>query len=371
MKNNTFPKPTGEYSVGFFDGSFERKGDRQIGYRCFYPAVSAQNTSFYIDNSDFEIIEQKFKGTPFVELYREMLSIKTNSAENAKAAKGVFYPIIYTGGYNNVAWDNLYVIEELVSKGYIVFALSRKDESLCTDINGIKTGKNPEKTKLLEGELLKYMLEAEEYNRENPDPDFVYKWSVEGMQKYVRQCKYAADLSIEWAEDIIFMMDIACKLNDDKENILYGKIHTDKYAAFGNSFGGTCSFDAAMLDKRIAGVLNMDGFMFGGRLLDNKLETKGLVICKSHNHFRASYSDHNTNISDVVINRGINEYMCDFCITSADTFEKFYKNIIPAKLQADIKKDVISGFMDYAFYDKESDYLNKLKEKYKDEISVF
>ncbi len=369
-----FPLPTGKYKVGFYDDylTYEHNNEkRMIGYRCFYPAINVTGDPVnYINEEIFEKIKESLGNAPFVNIYKEYVNISTNCYQNVTMAEGCFKAVIYTPGYNNVQWDNLSVIEELVSNGYVVFDIARAKDALFTKIGETLIARDTSVSGPMSNELVKYMIEDEEYSPTNPN--FVYEWSLKGMQSYVRKCIIATQKSELWIKDLVKLMDEIENKSKDNCSIIYNKIDCSGFGAFGNSLGGATSLAAALEDKRIKASMNMDGWVFGGKLLDNKLESPALVFNKSQKHFEANYGIHNNNIINIIFKRTQNEYMSDMCLTNEDEIKNIYvgKEIIDGYLMAQIKADFIRTLFNIYLKKDTSQSLKDIANKYQDEVSI-
>jgi dienelactone hydrolase len=65
------------------------------------------------------------------------------------------------------------------------------------------------------------------------------------------------------ARDDSFVLDALARLNGDAASPWYRALDFSRVGAFGHSFGGGASVQAAFLDPRIRAAVNMDGWMFG------------------------------------------------------------------------------------------------------------
>ncbi len=363
-----------EYKIGYFDGNVEylrNKVKRVLGYRCFFPAKEVSGeASKYLDEDRCEEYKKALEKSPFGKMFEKYCDYKTDIYKDAVIAEGKFEVIVYSHGFNNVQWDNLFVIENLVKSGYIVFAVARGGESVITKTCSEDILRNSEQTAPFNQEIVKYFIEAEEYD--GKDPNFAYNWSLGGMIKYIRQCKIAAAKTDDWSADISKMIDVAIELNEDKGNILNEKMNTSGFGAFGNSLGGSSSLNAAYYDVRIKASINYEGWVFGGKFLDEILPSNALVFGKIQKHYEANYGTENKNISSLIFKRTQNEFMSDMCVINEEEIKEMYKgtDIIEGKLMNEIKKDFTKTFFDiYVKGDKTKNF-ETICEKYKDEVTL-
>ncbi len=348
MKNKyTFPKPSGKFSIGYYDDyiKYENEyGDRYLGFRCFYPSNNKTNEQMtYIDEEMYKLFEDLAPSSPACDLYKGFIKIKTNCYMGAKINEFKHNVLIYSPGYNTVPWANLVQIEELVSNGYIVFAVAREGESFCTILGEKRAPRRVELFGPFIEEVIKYMMESEEYS---PDPMFVYNWSVEGIQSYLDKCVVATNRMELWAKDIIKVIDYSLEKSKDITHILYNKVNNDRFGAFGNSFGGSASVYASQIDDRVVATVNLDGWIYGGKLLSSELKSPALIFSKSINHFLASYGHNNSNAISLIIDKTVNEYMSDCSIIAEDFIKNNYKgeDLIDGRIMSCIMNDFIKEF---------------------------
>jgi hypothetical protein len=66
-----------------------------------------------------------------------------------------------------------------------------------------------------------------------------------------------------WTGDLIFTLNQLEKLNTDSQSSFHGRLDFTRVGAFGHSFGGAASVQAAREDPRVRAVLDLDGTLAG------------------------------------------------------------------------------------------------------------
>ncbi len=280
--------PKGKYKIGFFDESFEydlEGKNRAISLRCYYPADQVEGKAdTYISNE--EMLEYYFKANPagpFSELFKDLINLPTNSYSKAILTSEIkeFKVLIYTHSFGNIMWWNLAQIEELVSQGYVIFAINHTDDTFYTKLADKVVGRDMEAAGIVMSELIKNMSIG---GGKGP-----FEWSSEQIKEYILVCENVSARVELWRKDTIALLNEIERINSNIDSLLFNKLNTKGVGAFGNSFGGAVSIDTALFDKRIVASVNLDGFQLGGNLFTNKLETPGLYLTKFAPLFDGNY----------------------------------------------------------------------------------
>lgn len=309
--------PKGKYKIGFFDGSFKYDLDgnnREIGLRCYYPADKTEGKADTYISSE-EMLEYYFKANPagpFNDLFKELINVPTNSYNKATLTNEIkeFKVLIYTHSFGNVMWWNLVQIEELVSQGYVVFAINHTDDTFYSKLGDRVVGRDMEAAGVVMTELVKNMSIG---GGKGP-----FEWSSEQIKEYILVCENVNARVDLWRKDTVALINEIERINSDINSLLFSKMDVKSIGAFGNSFGGAVSIDTALVDKRIAASVNLDGFQLGGKLFDNKLETPGLYLTKFAPHFEGNYGLKNDNIDCIEITGSSNLFFSDLSVLFAD-----------------------------------------------------
>lgn len=150
-------------------------------------------------------------------------SIKTNTFNNIEISnREILYPvIIFSPGLGMDRDCLIYIIEKLVSEGFIVFTLGHIYE---TDF-----------TILPSGEVI---------NQIDRTDDFTFEEKEQLIE--IRK------------EDILFLLE-KLKVLNSKDEVIKGKLDLDKVGIIGHSLGGSAIFKAAREDTRIKAIVMLDG----------------------------------------------------------------------------------------------------------------
>ncbi len=368
-----FPKPSGQFDIGYFDDyiSYKKSNEeRCLGYRCFYPAKGKTKIRMnYIDKEMYKMFEELAHKSPINELYKKYMRVKTNCYKNASIIDGKYRVIIYSPGYNSVPWANLIQIEELVSNGYVVFAVARAGENFCTIVEDKREKRKIELFAPFIEEVVKNMMLSDEFST---DPRFIFNWSIDGIREYLNRCEIATERMDVWADDIIKVMDFVQEKVKDEKYMLFNKLDCEEFGTFGYSFGGSASVYASDKDYRIAASINLDGWIYGNKLACKKLEKPALVFSKSLNHYLASFGESNNNVYNVVIEDTINEFFSDHNIMAEDFFSNSNTQTesIDGKMISLILNEFVKGFFDINLL-KIDKCLSNVGKKYENTLKLF
>ena len=232
--------PTGSYNIGtdsFFWIDSTRgewftddpNDNREILVQVWYPAIKNNNkTASWMDypHERAESLSQNFGLPKFIAKAIDRIDtdtfIDTDPIDN-----GLFPVIIFSHGFEGFRTQNTTQIQELVSNGYIVFAV---DHTYDSNLTIFPDGRKIERAQ-------KYCWDCDQNNPEK-------FWSVFGPQIDTR------------ASDIIFILDKIERLN----NNFSGLMNLDKIGVFGHSFGGGTSVVASIKDSRIKSCISLDGW---------------------------------------------------------------------------------------------------------------
>ena len=80
----------------------------------------------------------------------------------------------------------------------------------------------------------------------------------------VPETKQIADRLVQiWADDMIFAMNQARRLNADPQSLLAGRMDLTHIGVFGHSFGGAAAAEVCHLDVRCQAGADLDGYPYG------------------------------------------------------------------------------------------------------------
>ena len=239
------PPPTGKFSIGrrFFYWTDESRDEtitddpndkRKLFVQLWYPAgKGGKQPAEYRPN----LLEIQGKN----ERNEFLAGLKTHAATESKPAgsKRKFPVIIFSPGLGSNPFAYTAIIENLVSHGYAVAAISHPYDT--------------DDFKFSDGQIIRF--DSKKWNREAPKD-----WTAEQRRQFFDERR------IGWAQDISFVADRLTKL----EKPFAGKFDFEKLGLFGHSFGGQATSIACAADKRFKACANLDGMAQGSVVLPDK-----------------------------------------------------------------------------------------------------
>ena len=234
------PEPRGEYIIGtdifeLEDTSREewftdRLDDyRKIVIHVWYPAIEKSNELYpYIDYADLRIPAIANRLEISNNFIKNSAKIQTNSYFKAKPVNDEFPVIIFSHGLGGTKIQNSINIEDLVSNGYVVFAIDHPYDANITIFS--------DNTIANFDSFLPDDVSEEEF------------WNVRLPQITTR------------AQDISFLIDQLEILK--QQGYFVGKVSDlNRIGIFGHSFGGGTAIISSFLDKRLSACINLDGWL--------------------------------------------------------------------------------------------------------------
>lgn len=259
----SFLEPSGAYRIGTVTYHWidhareetlaEHSGDkRELMVQLWYPAD--------------ELAGDKLPYFTNPELYAEALSrslqisqesiaryglLATNAVLDAPLATGEqqFPLLIYSHGFGALANSSTFLIEELVSRGYIVV--------------GINHTYNCSITVFPDGRTIPF----------------------KDMGQGVRVEKMDLLASETWARDVRFILDSLEELACGNDRFA-GRLDLNRVGIFGHSFGGATAAQAIMQDARLKAGMNMDGGLYGKPIPDSGVGRPFLYMYASQSFSR-------------------------------------------------------------------------------------
>jgi pimeloyl-ACP methyl ester carboxylesterase len=230
------PRPTGPYAIGtevMYMVDQNRNEDaapglgrkRELMIQIWYPAAPSRNP--YAPY-------RRRQETTLLSSYQSVLP--THSRWNSPIVQdGDAFPVLlYNPTWNGRRTVNTYLVEDLASHGFVVA--------------GIDHTYNSEPVAFPDGRVVSSVV-VKEMNFAENSPQTV---EAAAQKEQVKQ-----------TADDIFVLDRLEAMNDDPKSGFHGRLDTDNAGAFGHSFGGSVSAQAAYRDPRIRAALDLDGALFG------------------------------------------------------------------------------------------------------------
>lgn len=237
------PAPAGPYAIGTltYDWVDESRLElysenprdrRELVVQVWYPAepTLAAEPAPYIANVKVggPAIARTLDLPPFLLGHLDLA--RTHAAEGAAVAAGGPFPLLlFAHGLGGMRMQNTYLVEHLVSHGYVVAAADHTYASAFTVFP--------------DGRVALF------------NPDVLGTVPEEFDQA-------AAQLVDTWASDVRFVLDRLTALNAaDPDGRLTGTLNLDKVGVFGHSTGGGTAVLVCGLDVRCQAALGMDAWL--------------------------------------------------------------------------------------------------------------
>ncbi len=101
-----------------------------------------------------------------------------------------------------------------------------------------------------------------------------------------------------WAQDMIFAMDQAQKLNADPDGLFAGRLDLTRFGVFGHSFGGAAAAEVCHWDTRCIAGVDLDGYPYGN-VVQSGLQQPFMFLWSTGNdandaHYRQAVQDIDT-----------------------------------------------------------------------------
>lgn len=251
-QQNPLPAPTGSYAVGrtIFNWTDEArvdllspKGYREIPVWVWYPAVPARDAQkaewlpgLWGELFAAVIAPRPAPDKPEGEKYT-VNTIRSHSYADAPvlAGQGKFPVILFAPGYGSGPGEYATLIEDLVSRGYIVAGITPTYFSLFTVFaNGRAVGQ------------------------------FQTARDVPGMPRAVSNRPDTMEPAFRlWVGDLRFTLNQLEKLNADSKSLLQGRLDLSRVGVFGHSFGAASANQWAKEDARVRAAVAIDGTLLG------------------------------------------------------------------------------------------------------------
>ncbi len=227
---NPFPKPSGEWSVGTSNLSWDSSDRSGIIAKVWYPTdIENITPSPYLDklgqNFSSNIIVNLLLKLIFSNLFLGHVKIPVSIDVTPGKCPDGFPVILFSHGFFGINSLNTFYGLEFASHGFIVISINHPGSSISTMLaDGSQIGINADG--LAQPELL------------------------------------AIKVAVDRASDLSIILDRVISLNSNRDSFLYQRINTSKIFAAGHSIGGSASFVACGQDRRILKSVNFDGFFY-------------------------------------------------------------------------------------------------------------
>jgi predicted dienelactone hydrolase len=366
------PKTTGNYKIGaqYIHLKTEREetitekpdDKRELMIKVWYPAtIENEEKEPYLNDGDRFSFAAKY-GLP-ESTFNYLNYVETNTYLAPKVADEKFPILIFSHGSYSQASGYYAIIEEIVSKGYIVLNINHTYESTGTLFpDGSLKRYNQEYDKKYVstqkmGELA--WNGTQNYNNATTDEEKLIA-SREVLKNYI-----AAEITRNWSKDFVSVLDALETWN--KDLFLANHLNLTKIGVFGHSQGGSAAGQITLDDQRISAGINLDGVQWG-EMIDTTLQKPFLNISSewisSHPNFNIfAYRNGSSSIfyDAKIKNSGHASFMDIALMVNVPTLNEA-GTINPNEAYKIINETVVS-FFDNHLKNKQNNLL-KLKEKY-------
>jgi dienelactone hydrolase len=230
------PEPTGTYLIGTqilhlvnnhppAHAVLRADGTRELMVQVWYPAAASKSP---------RAPYRKLSETSPLSSYQSVLW--THARFDAPfAADGAPFPLLLLDPeWNGRRTYFMYLVEDLVSHGYVVVGIDHTGNSGPTAFPDGHVG------------------------QPDPDPSLDFE-----RHTFAEISAYGAQQLAVQVNDARFVLDQFERLNQDSSSQFHGRLDMNRVGAFGHSFGGSVSAQAALEDPRIKSALDMDGSLWG------------------------------------------------------------------------------------------------------------
>ena len=274
------PEPEGPYTVGTKD-IFLRLGreetitedetnQRKLMIKVWYPSSdSGGEMDLYIDEGGRHGFAQKY-GLPN-STFNYLDKIETHVYRDATIAGEKFPVLVFSHGYNSKANGYYALLSEIVSQGYVVFAVNHTYESTgSTFPDGSEAYFDYEYAQKIESGTWKNMQPVIAAFKEDLTFEERHPIVKKGLRTY-----FVRGIVERWAEDLTDVVDQLDKWNSS--GFFEGRLDIQNIGVFGHSRGGGAAGEALLTDNRIKAGANIDGVQWG-RIVDTSFTDPFLFI---------------------------------------------------------------------------------------------
>jgi hypothetical protein len=260
------PQPTGPYSVGTRDMlldlgreeviTTESSDTRKIMVKVWYPSEEpSEEMDPYVDQAGRNGFASKY-GLPHWML-NYLDQVDTHVYRDTEIAAETFPALIFSHGYYSKANGYYALLSELVSQGYVIFAINHTYESTgSTFPDGTMHYFDNEYAGRIESGTWENMAPVIDAFHEDLTFEERHPIVRKGLTTY-----FVRDMVERWAEDIV---DVAGMLEDwNSSGFFEGTLDLSNVGVFGHSRGGGAAGESLLRNTRIKVGANVDGVQWG------------------------------------------------------------------------------------------------------------
>jgi hypothetical protein len=251
---------------------------RKILVRAYYPADNVDELTLrpYMTPGEYKVLAEAVAamGQPgFMDSYKQLIS--TNTYENAPVSTdGNFPMVLYSHGFTGPMAENLFIVENMASRGHVVFMASHPGNTRAILY--------PDGTsKKIDASITNAMADAFVQMMTGDAP--VYDslddyWEADGPIQASQSPMFAASINI-WRDDMIAIADALFSGNVDADIApIWDAVDNSKFAYVGMSFGGSTAGISCQADPRCTIAISLDGNNFDPALVNSQIRMPILSI---------------------------------------------------------------------------------------------
>lgn len=260
------PKTTGSYTIGTMDKllvldrdeviTSDSTDSRSIMIKVWYPSNESDGKrDHYVDKAGRSGFAENYGLPPSMLNYLD--NVETNVYREIQIADETFPVLIFSHGYNSIANGYYALLSELVSHGYVIFAINHTYESTgSTFPDGTKKFFNYEYASKIEEGTWSTIQPAIEAYRDGQSFEDRHPLIQEALSTY-----FVKDMIERWANDVVDVVSELDKWNS--EGFFNGKLDVSNIGVIGHSRGGGAAGESLLIDERIKVGVNIDGVQWG------------------------------------------------------------------------------------------------------------
>ncbi|KEO75425.1 hypothetical protein EL17_00765 [Anditalea andensis] len=288
------PQTTGPFAVGTMDILLELDREeiitedttdaRRFMIKVWYPSKEADGKEDpYIDKAGRDGFAQKYGLPPSFLYYLD--KIKTNVYRNTQIADETFPVLVFSHGYNSKANGYYALLKEIVSHGYIIFAINHTYESTgATFPDGTQKYFDYEYAGKIEAGTWDIMMPVIEVFESELSFEERHPTVREGLTTY-----YVRDIVERWAVDIL---DVVNELDEwNRSGFFEGRLDLSNIGVFGHSRGGGAAGESLLVGNRIKAGANIDGDQWG-QIVDTVFQKPFLFLSADYPEDHQNLNQH-------------------------------------------------------------------------------
>lgn len=272
------PHPTGPFAVGTTEFHFvdttraePHTGSpvdrRELMVRAWYPATAGAHGKpvAYLPHAAAVGRAINNDHWPFGYPLMHLARVSTNSFARAPLPKGQdAYPVlVFSHGLSmGHAGQNTVLVEELASRGYVVFAIDHAHDGLATVFpDGRVALFSAESYDAADPEPSKELRREEDRLRDTLDAAALLALAKLAIREQPQESQMRRYWYEVWSQDQRFVLDQIQRLQSGElPSPFTGRLQLSRIGVFGMSFGGVAAARTCALDSRCKAGINLDGF---------------------------------------------------------------------------------------------------------------